>query len=275
MRIVTLVEDNPKRNDLGYEHGVSFYIETSNHFVLFDVGQSDLFLQNAIKLGIDLSLVDTVIISHGHYDHGGGLSFFLSYNKKAKIYIQSTAFENFYSKRDSGELTYIGLDKNLDLSRFIVLTGDHIIDDELTLINQIDGKTYFPLSNQTLFKKANQAFQQDDFIHEQNLLIHDNKKVILLAGCAHKGILNIINQVETVWMNQSIQAVIGGFHLASRFPEYAETKETILALGNQLLSKPINHYYTGHCTGITAYNDLKRVLKERLSEFYPGLTITI
>ena len=88
MRIVSLIDNISERNDIASEHGLSFYIETANHKILFDLGASTLFSKNAKTLGIDLALVDTVIISHGHYDHGGGLKHFMTINQKAKIYIK-------------------------------------------------------------------------------------------------------------------------------------------------------------------------------------------
>ena len=102
MRIVSLVDNISERSDIGSEHGLSFYIETTNHKILFDLGASALFSKNAEILGIDLELVDTVIISHGHYDHGGGLKHFMTINQKAKIYIKKEAFLDYYSIKEDG-----------------------------------------------------------------------------------------------------------------------------------------------------------------------------
>jgi 7,8-dihydropterin-6-yl-methyl-4-(beta-D-ribofuranosyl)aminobenzene 5'-phosphate synthase len=273
MKIITLVEDSQQSPDFGYEHGVSFYIETRNHRILFDLGQTDLFIKNALKLNIDLKKIDTVIISHGHYDHGGGLNYFLSINDKAKIYIQKSAFADYYSMRKKNEYTYIGLDKSLDHNKFVLLKNDFVIDNELTLLNQIDTSIFFPMSNQTLFKKANNNFILDDFSHEQSLLIKSDGLNVLFAGCAHKGIINIINQAEESINGNKIDALFGGFHLKSRYEEYQESSENIQKIAKILKEKNVKKYYTGHCTGTYAYKIFKTVLKDRIANFYPGLIV--
>ncbi|MCG2731197.1 MAG: MBL fold metallo-hydrolase, partial [Acetobacterium sp.] len=113
MKIVTLVENTPISGNYKNEHGLCLYIETEKHKCLFDLGASDIFAENAQKLGIDLEEVDLVVISHGHYDHGGGLEIFLGINKKAKIYVNHKAFNKFYSNRGEGSKVYIGLNQKL------------------------------------------------------------------------------------------------------------------------------------------------------------------
>lgn len=273
MRIITLIEDSQIDGHLGAEHGLSFYIETENHKILFDVGQSSLFACNARRLHLDLKLVDTVIISHGHYDHGGGLEDVLRINEHAKIYIQKSAFEAYYSMRKENEYTYIGLDKKLDMSRFVLLEGDYRIDDEILLINHIETHTLYPNSNHTMFKKVDEHMVLDDFNHEQSLLITSKEHNVLCAGCAHKGIINIINQAEKNLNNRHLDFVLGGFHLKSRFKTYEESIENIIEIAHILKTKPVYKYYTGHCTGIRAYEIMKPILGDRLNYFYPGCMI--
>ena len=85
MKIIALLENTTKHANIGCEHGLSLYIDTGSHKILFDMGQSDLFYENAKKLGVDLSLVDIAIISHGHNDHGGGLKTFLEIKGVEKV----------------------------------------------------------------------------------------------------------------------------------------------------------------------------------------------
>lgn len=276
MNIFCLIEDTQIDHRFGAEHGVSFYIETKKHKVLFDVGQSSLFISNAIHANIDLALVDTLVISHGHYDHGGGLEDFLRINKKAKIYVQESIFDAFYSMRKLDEYTYIGLDPKLfDDKRFIKLNGDYKIDDELMIIADIKGKSFFPNSNHTMFKKELDHYVLDDFKHEQNLVVTDDQKVSLFAGCGHKGILNIIDQVEKHISPLQISHVFGGFHLKSRFEAYKESSEHIDQIADIMKQKHIDMYYTGHCTGSVAYDQMKKTLTSRLAYFHPGVKINI
>lgn len=274
MRIITLVEDNIINPDFGSEHGVSIYIETENHRILFDLGQTDLFIKNAQKLNINLAAVDTLVISHGHYDHGGGLKHFLKINDQARIYIHKCSFNEYYSMRKENEYTYIGLDKDLDQTRFVMVEKDLDIDNELSIFNQIDTSLFYPLANQSLFKKTGKTYLPDDFRHEQNLLITCKGLSVLFAGCAHRGIVNIINQAQAI-KTQKIDYVFGGFHLQSRYDKYQETEACIKEIAYTLKNKQVKKYYTGHCTGIFAYNIMKQILHNKIGLFYPGLVVDL
>ena len=171
MKLWTLVENTSCNENLKNEHGLSFYIETQKHKILFDFGQSDIFLENATKLGIDLSKVDIAILSHGHYDHGGGLKKFLQINSFAKIYINKNAFNLHYN----GTEKYIGLDLSLkDNERFIFIDDELIIDEELSLYSCNNAQKTFPINPYGLKVREENNFIDEDFIHEQYLLIEEN-----------------------------------------------------------------------------------------------------
>jgi len=273
VKIITLVEDRQKDISLIAEHGLSFYIETNKHKILFDLGQSDLYASNAKKLGIHLESIDTVVISHGHYDHGGGLEHFLSINNQAKIYIMKSAFNEYYSMRTVNEYTYVGLSGTLDKTRFVVLEDDFRIDDELILCSHIKTKDFFPSSNTTLYKKYCNEFIKDDFDHEQNLLIHSSGEYYLFAGCAHKGIINVISSAEEIIDGDKISMVFSGFHLKSRFKEFEESLENIIKIAYILKDKQVEKYYTGHCTGSNAFAIMKGILDEKLINLYAGFRV--
>lgn len=215
MKIVTLAENTSIADAFQNEHGLSFYIETQTHKLLFDVGASSLFAENAEKLGVDLSQVDTLIISHGHYDHGGGLKTFLELNDQAAIYINGKAFENHFSKRANG-VTYIGLDQELFANpRFVFLEDDFVIDDELCIFSNVQGERCRAIANDDLLMEKDGQRLVDDFCHEQNLIIREKNQLVLVAGCAHRGIINILDHMA---LNYDLQptVVIGGFHLYNR-----------------------------------------------------------
>lgn len=272
IKITCLMDDSQANNGLLSEHGLSFYIETNQHHILFDTGQSEGFMVNAELLGIDLKKIDTVIISHGHYDHGGGLKAFLEYNHHAKVYIQSTAFQNFYSLRDNHNYAYIGLDKELmDYDQVHLIEGDLPIDANTYIIQDIPNKQFYPKANQSLFVQRNQDYVQDDFFHEQSLIISDELDNILIAGCAHRGILNIVKSCHA-FLQKPLDLVVGGFHLKSRHNDLAFTNDEIesLAYGLKTYSK---YYYTGHCTGDDPYKTVKKILGNQVRKFYPGKQI--
>ena len=132
MKIIALVENRTK-SDCKAKHGLSLYIETKTHKILFDLGSDDTLFDNAVRRNIDVSKVDTVIISHGHFDHGGALKKFLEVNSFAKIYVQKEAFEPHYSKTLFFK-TPVGIDSKLKSNRqVILLDGNYKIDDELSL----------------------------------------------------------------------------------------------------------------------------------------------
>ena len=144
MKIVTLLENTACDAGLCAAHGLSLYIETPKHKILFDMGPDARFLDNAKKLGVDLSAVDIAVLSHGHYDHGGGLRAFSEVNSRADILIHTDAFGNFYAVRPGKEPAYIGLDPELwELESRVIPTADFVkLDDELTLFS--DEPEVFP-----------------------------------------------------------------------------------------------------------------------------------
>ena len=245
MKVVVLAENTSTNENLSCEHGLSLYIETGNYKILFDMGQTNLFAENANKLGIDLSEVDIAVLSHGHYDHGGGLKTFLEINKKAPVYISKYAFEPHYN----GTEKYIGLDVSLQKSERIVYTDDVIeIAKGLTLYHCNAREKSYDLGSFGLTKKMGNAFVPDDFLHEQYLCIEENGKKILFSGCSHKGILNIVE-----WFKPEI--LVGGFHF-SKLP----LDETLEGFAKRLDEYDVM-YYTCHCTGIEQHQFMKKSMK--------------
>ncbi len=274
MIITTLVENISENPDLGAEHGLSLYIETKRHKILFDTGASQLFAENADKMGVDLAAVDIVILSHGHYDHGGGLKTFLALNQTAKIYMNMNAFQNHYSQSIFSQQKYIGLDQGLfPNSRFVFVEDGLIIDEELELFSRINGNRFSPSGNQDLYMEYDGELQQDNFSHEQNLIIRENGKTLLVAGCAHKGIVNIVDQFFRD-KKRMPDVVIGGFHLYNGAAKRDEESSIVAGIG-QALSETEVQYYTGHCTGIKSCEHLKEILGDKLGYISTGSQISL
>ncbi len=273
MKVTVLVENTTISPVFKPEHGLSLFIETKNHKILFDSGNSNLFIENANALGIDLSIVDIFILSHGHHDHGGGLNHFLEINKKAIVYVQQKALDPHFSKRENH---YVDISVKLDkkhCDRIIHTTDLLKIDDELLLFSKIQGTKYYPLSNKNLYMDDDDRVSSDDFKHEQNLIITENNKRYLIAGCAHKGMLNIIDEAKRL-SNYEIEAVLGGLHLFSRSTGMSESKERVIALGYELKSRNV-HLYTCHCTGEEAYQLLKPILKDKIEYIRTGTILDL
>ena len=267
MIIKVLVNDNSENKEYKCEHGLSIYIETEKHKILFDLGQSDLFLENAKKSNVDISDIDIVIISHGHYDHGGGIRSFLESNSKAKIYIHEKAFSKLYSLKDNNE-RYIGLDEDLKNNERLFFTSKQIkIDEELLLFSDVKNSANISYSNNRLIIKRDNGFENDLYEHEQSLIITEKDKKVLFVGCAHKGIENIVYRANES-KDRPMNYVIGGFHL------HDKSKEIVSQLAKVLL-KIDSKYYTCHCTGSEAYRVLKDIMKDNIDYLSTGNVINI
>lgn len=264
MKIVTLMEDTCGHPECCFEHGLSVYIETKNHKILMDTGATSAFIHNAAKLGVELGKVDTVILSHGHYDHAGGLLAFCEINKHAQIYMQQTATGDYYH----GE-RYIGIDKEIrNLPRVHFLRGDYEIDGELSLFTNITGRRFYPRSNFLLSERINGNNVQDAFLHEQCLVVHTPESTVLLSGCAHNGILNILDRYQELY-HSIPDSVVSGFHMMKKTDYTPEETRTIRETAMEL-KKMKTRFYTGHCTGQKALDLMKPIMGEQLKEIHSG-----
>jgi len=275
MKVTTLLENSACREDLGSAHGLSLYIETKEHKILFDMGPDEQFWDNAEKLGIDLREVDIAVLSHGHYDHGGGTELFLHRNEKAKLYIHKEAFGEYLTLAGNKE-KYIGLPESLKefSSRMVLCEGAQVIDENLLLFSGVEGEKLPSHANDTLHVRRGDKVLRDRFCHEQNLLVQEGDHCVLFAGCAHSGIVNILDAAEAL-APCPIKAVFAGFHLYNPSLHASEPKELVTAVGEVLRGKKIERYFTGHCTGEEACLWLEELLGERLGRMSGGGSFSV
>lgn len=241
MKLVCITENTTQNPALTPEHGLCVYIETRGKKILLDFGQKgETLIHNAEGLGIDLSAVELAVLSHGHYDHGGGLSAFLEANKTAKVYLHPNAFGAYYN----GTEKYIGLNPALkENPRLCFVSQDTKLCEGITLRMPRE-ELVAPLRDGGLTQKVGDSFVPDSFSHELYLEVEEGEKRVLFSGCAHKGIENIM-----AWFSPDV--FVGGMHL-SKFP----LDETLTTLA-QTLEKYNTHYITGHCTGLEQFEVLK------------------
>ncbi len=264
VRIVSLVE-NSSECGCKTAHGLSLYIETASHRVLFDVGGDDTFIRNSEQLGVDLRSVDVVIISHGHRDHGGALSLFLELNDRARVYVQRGAFKPHFSHRATG-VSDIGLDVELmNSERVVLLDGDFEIDDELHLFKVSDSSECRSSANSSLYE----GDEMDRFDHEQNLIIR-GEKPILIMGCGHNGIVNIMKQAK----RYAPSLCVGGYHLTSPSAHRDEPRTLIDQIIERLGEYPDVEFFTCHCTGVEVFRYMSSKM-ENMHYLSCGETIVV
>lgn len=268
MRIVNLIENTEGRQGCLYEHGLSFYVETARHKLLVDTGATDAFLENAAKLGIDLRQIDMVILSHGHYDHAGGILGFARQNPDARILMQRSAGEEYYHKNDV--LTkYIGIDSGImELPQVELIDGDKRVDEEIFLFSGVTGRKLWPSGNRELKVKRGDDFFQDEFLHEQYLVLEEQNRRVLISGCAHNGILNILEKFREIYGTDP-DVVISGFHMRKKSGYTEEDLDTVRKIAAELV-KTDTIYYTGHCTGEIPYQILKESMGKQLMYIHSG-----
>ena len=257
MRITALVE-NTSAHGLPAEHGLSLLVEANGCRCLFDTGKTGLFEQNADALGIDLDQVDFAVISHGHYDHGGGIGTFLKRNSHAPVWMSSYAFEPHYNALDE----YIGLDPALqDSDRIRPVSLQTEIAPGFTLCPCRDAKRIWRPDAFGLKMAQGGALVEDDFRHEQYLLVEEYGKRVLFSGCSHRGILNIMH-----WFRPDV--LVGGFHFF-KLP----ADDTLDEFADALNACPAE-YYTCHCTGFEQYEYMKQRMP-RLHYLGTGESVTL
>lgn len=238
MKISILTDNNPG-GKTGAEHGLSYFIEHEGRKILFDTGQSDLFLRNASIMGIDPDERDLIILSHGHFDHGNGLA----HLSGGKMISHPGCFVQRYRTIDH---TYIGLKNSRDeIAQKFDLTTSKVsfrVSDSILFLGEIPRITDFE-SKQTSFSFEDGS---PDFVADDSAIaLQTEKGLFVITGCGHAGIVNTLEHARKVTGEQRIFGIMGGFHLKKRD---RQTIETI----HYLEKNRVEHVIPSHCTALPA-----------------------
>lgn len=274
MRVTVLMENCTPSSRLAARHGLSLWLELADgRRVLFDMGPDEVFLANARTLGVDVTTADAAVLSHGHYDHGGGLPAFLAAcaaaGRDVPVYVREHAFEEHVSGTPERHHA-IGLDPALAADPRVRTVGQrHDLGGGLTLFSTPRRAHPAAKSNaRLLMRGAGGALVPDAFAHEQSLLVEEGDRRVLVSGCSHGGILNLMDAAEEL-AGAPLTAVVAGFHLMDPSGGTVEDAQLTRALARELAARPAT-YWTFHCTGTDAFALLRDELGDRVRYLHAG-----
>lgn len=278
MRVSILTENVVYKRGFLAEHGLSLLIDTGKEKYLFDTGQSNVFLYNAAKLRIDFGELNGVVLSHGHYDHCGGMEHWRELGD-VPIYIQEKAFEKKYAESfRSHDLRYIGLENKgnwQEEANVKKLSGGGTqIAEGVYLLSEIPYTTYFEPMMGSFWKSNSQhpghhELLVDSMEDEQLLVIEQEEGLCVFAGCAHVGIINCLRYVQTIFQDRKIHCLMAGMHL--RNCDAKRLEKTIHILKEQ----DIDIVVPMHCTGMRAIAAIRDFLGSACVLPEAGKTIEI
>jgi 7,8-dihydropterin-6-yl-methyl-4-(beta-D-ribofuranosyl)aminobenzene 5'-phosphate synthase len=272
--ITVLAENSVHRPGLLAEHGVSFLVETDGQRVLFDSGQGGVLLKNAHELGISLEPLDALAISHGHYDHTGGLAEVLRLAGSPLVYLHPRAVEPKYSRRDAPPHRRIGIPD--PCLHALEEAGNRIIwtDSRTPVGPGVFVTGAIPRSND--FEDTGGPFycdqdcrQADDLVDDQALVVESAAGLIVLLGCAHAGVVNTLTYVSQLAGGIAVHAVIGGMHLLRAPLERIETT------AGALVGSGVREIAPCHCTGFEATSYFRQRFGERCIQSSVGFQYKI
>lgn len=274
--IITLLVDNQAQSGLKQEHGLSILIEHQGKRILFDTGQNDALFYNAAKLAVPLNNLDMLILSHGHYDHGGNLSALLQANPDALFYAHPDCTQTRYSLHTDKAARTISLTKE-DLTainkfptqqkRFITTTTE--IVPGLLLSGQIPRLSSVEDAGGPFFLDK-QKKQKDILNDDMSLFIVGETGLTVICGCCHSGIINTLNHIKKqIPQPLPINNLIGGLHLVNA------NQQRLRSSIDYLNKQNIANIYPCHCTGDNAIHSLSEQFKNNLQTAQAGLKITL
>jgi 7,8-dihydropterin-6-yl-methyl-4-(beta-D-ribofuranosyl)aminobenzene 5'-phosphate synthase len=275
LHINVLIDNAAQSAAFKTEHGFSLWIEYQKKIVLFDLGHTDAIFHNAKMLGLDLAQVDAIVLSHGHYDHTGQLKDVVQASSKARIFVHPQATIERFSKKAT-EIKFIGMSdgdhwalKHLDGKGRVIWTSQPTeVFPGVLVSGEIPRDTDFEDVGGAFFRDGH-CVDPDHIWDDQALIIQCGGGSVVISGCAHSGIINILTYCKTLASPQKIKAFVGGMHLLNASEgRIGHTIDMIQNLG-------VEEIFAGHCTGAHALEKLAQAFGSRLAILRAGIEITL
>lgn len=274
IHITVLAENSAGAAGLMGEHGLAFWIEVGDRRILFDTGQGLVLEHNASKLGIDLSQADDLVLSHGHYDHTGGLPRLLPRLSGTRVYVHPAAFERKFHLAEDGKVREVGSPPNVrealeqsDVTRVSTTEATEIIPG-LQVTGEIPRCTDYEDTGGRFFKDAD-CTVADPLLDDQALVIRDGDRIVVILGCTHSGLVNTLKHAATMTGTRRIHAILGGMHLLNASPERIERSLDALERYGCDVIGPC------HCTGLRAVAAMLGRWPERIRSISTGTRLVI
>ena len=269
--IKVVVENSVSRRKYLSEHGLSFFIDTGTKKILFDCGQGSAFYANLYPMGIYVSLIDFIALSHGHYDHTGGIECVIGRNKKVLVYAHPSALLPKF-KDENGKTRDIGMpeySRNAilkDKDMFRKVTKPTEICEDIFLTGEIPRKHEEETISGEYFCSDSKAEIVDDIPDDQALYMKTPSGTVVLLGCAHSGLINTLDYIHGLTDGRPFRAVIGGTHLRSA------SKARIRWTLDELSRFKTGMIAPAHCTGTSATNAILNAYPDMFEKCETGST---
>jgi 7,8-dihydropterin-6-yl-methyl-4-(beta-D-ribofuranosyl)aminobenzene 5'-phosphate synthase len=269
-RIRVLIDNTVNRRGLAAEHGWSVWIETPEGGILFDTGQTDLLLRNAQALDVPLETTRHIVISHGHYDHTGGLLGVWEKVPQARLFMHPAGIQAKYVREPDGTSRYIGMPSAaIDA---IQSRPDRVVwtehPTEIAPGVWVTGPIPRSVSSEDTggsFFRDSTCQMADPLTDDQSVFIRSSRGLVVVLGCAHAGVINTLNWIGHLQPGMPMQALLGGMHLGQANPERLATTLDFIR------RKSIAHLHPAHCTGWRANVALAEAFPNRITPSAVGM----